>query len=184
MVRCAAAEDSGGTELSVGSSSATSPNDQPHSHSHPPEVMDAGQGDGMDEGTKMDENGKDGVGVDEGLAEDGHGAGSRPSPTSPSASGRMLFVGKDFAPSLAANATTNRTRDLLTWRLKDQTRMKDLTNKILASVKDQWRRNEEFGILKKHPHDVGASGGQSEAGSQVRLHFASLCCLIPCIPLS
>ncbi|XP_063865299.1 proteoglycan 4-like isoform X1 [Scylla paramamosain] len=164
VVRCAGADSSGGAQLPEVSVTAASPIDLSHPHSLPSQDVDAQERNSKGEGKEAD--GK-GLVVDEGLTEDDHVADSRHSATSPSASSRMLFVGKDIHPSLAANSTTNRTRDLLTWRLKDQTRLKDLTNKILASVKDQWRRNEEFGILNKHPHDVGASDGQSEAGSQV-----------------
>lgn len=160
VVRFAAADSSVGIQLSEGSTVPASSIDLPHSHSLSSQDMDARERNS--EGESME--------ADEGLTKNDHVVDSRNSTTSPSASSRMLFVGKDIYPSVAANGTTNRTRDLLTWRLKDQTRLKDLTNKILASVKDQWRRNEEFGIVNKHPHDVGSSDGQSEAGSQVRLN--------------
>ena len=160
------AEDIGRTKLSVRSSTATPSDDQPFPHSLLPKDIDAGN----DDNKKINEKDKGSSVAYEELIENGHVVGSGHGPTFPSTD-HMLFMGKDSAPSLASNTTTNRTRDLLTWRLKDQTRLKDLTKKILASVKDQWRRNEEFGILKKHPHEVGASDGQSEAGSQVRLQL-------------
>ncbi|MPC10633.1 hypothetical protein E2C01_003272 [Portunus trituberculatus] len=164
VVRFAAADSSVEAQPPEGSVTATSPIDLSHSHSLSSQNVDARERNSK--GESKDTDGKGSV-VDDELTENVDVADSRHSATSPSASSRMLFVGKDIYPPLAANGTTNRTRDLLTWRLKDQTRLKDLTNKILASVKDQWRRNEEFGILNKHPHDVGGSDGQSEAGSQV-----------------
>lgn len=161
---CGGADEGSGTDLPQGGSPAASDGQQSSPYLAADRPADTGGGEGSREGedTEVDETG--GVGVEEA----GHGAGSGQDHAAPSASSRMLLVGKDSAPPLPTNATTNRTRDLLTWRLKDQTRLKDLTNKILASVKDQWRRSEESGILSKHPHDVSASRSQSEAGSQVR----------------
>lgn len=158
------ADDGSGTDLPGKGSAAASDGQQssPLPAADPPEDTGGGEGNREVEGSVVDEPG--GVSVEE----DGHEAESGYSNAAPSASSRMLLVGKDLAPPLAANATTNRTRDLLTWRLKDQTRLKDLTNKILASVKDQWRRSEQSGMLNKHPHDVSSSRSQSEAGSQVR----------------
>lgn len=157
---CGRADERRGADLPVkGSTAATDGHYSPAGDS--PAVMDGGEGVGKGE-SAIDEASSEGV------DEDGHEAGSGQSHTAPSATARMLLVEKDSAPPHDTNTTTNSTRDLLTWRLKDQTRLKDLTNKILASVKDQWRRSEESGMLKKHPHDVGSSRGQSEAGSQVR----------------
>ncbi|XP_050722890.1 adhesive plaque matrix protein-like isoform X2 [Eriocheir sinensis] len=163
VVACGRADDGSGTDLPGRGSAAASDVKQSSPLLAADRPADTGGGEGSREveSSEVDEPG--GVGVEE----DGHGAGSGHSYAAPSASSRMLLVGKDLAPPLAANATTNRTRDLLTWRLKDQTRLKDLTNKILASVKDQWRRSEQSGMLNKHPHDVSSSRGQSEAGSQV-----------------
>lgn len=102
--------------------------------------------------------------------EDGSKDGAA-SASAPSATSRMLLVSGE----VPSGDNVTRTRDLLTWRLKDTSLLDELTNKILGSGEDPESVSPDGGSAKvsESPDQVlsqeKATGSQTEAASKVRL---------------